>query len=198
MLNERARAIMEFIQTFAREKGYPPTIREIGKAFQIRSTNGVRYYLGLLEKSGHLNRRPKISRGLGAGMSMTPGIRILGRVAAGQPITADECYEGSVEPGEMFGDPQGLFALRVRGDSMIGAGILDGDYVIVRHQARANAGEIIVAIIGEDATVKYYKPGSQRVELQAANPDYDPIVVEPGNDFRIAGIVKGVVRTIGK
>jgi repressor LexA len=198
MLNERAREILDFIRTFTRDKGYPPTIREIGKAFHIRSTNGVRYYLGLLEKDGHLTRHERISRGLDAGPGEAAGIRVLGRVAAGRPITADECYEGSIEPSAMFGDPKGLFALRVRGDSMIEAGILDGDYVIVRHQSRANTGEIIVALLADEATVKYYRPGPQRVELVAANPEHKTIVVQPGDDFRIAGIVKGVMRTVGK
>jgi repressor LexA len=198
MLRERAREILEYIQGFTRERGFPPTIREIGGAFHISSTNGVRYYLSILEKAGHLKRRGKISRGI-EGLRPAPreqGIPILGRVAAGQPILAEEFYEGRLDPGELFGDPNGLFALRVRGDSMIGAGLLENDYVIVRHQEQASPGEIIVALLEDEATVKYYQPRRDRVELVAANPAYPRLVVTPEARFRILGVVKGVVRTV--
>lgn len=199
MLNEKARKILAFIQRFARENGYPPTIREIGTAFGISSTNGVRYYLNLLEKGGHLKRSGRISRGIGPTEPVgAPGIPILGRVAAGQPILAEENHEGTLEPLELFGDPKGLFALKVRGDSMIDAGILPGDYVVVHHQERANSGEIVVALVGEEATVKYYRPREDSVELVPANPKYDPIVVAEESDFRILGTVRGVIRTVGR
>jgi repressor LexA len=199
MLNERAGKILAFIQGFTREHGFPPTIREIGEAFGISSTNGVRYYLTLLEKGGHLKRSGRISRGIGPTVPQAAtGIPILGRVAAGQPILAEENHEGTLETMEMFGDRRGLFALKVRGDSMIGAGILAGDYVIVRHQERANAGEIVVALVGEEATVKYYRPREDSVELVPANPKYEPIVVAEESDFRILGTVRGVIRTIGR
>jgi len=199
MLNDRARDILGFIQRFAREHGYPPTIREIGREYGISSTNGVRYYLNLLEKEGHLRRSERISRGI-EGMARpaaaNAGIPLLGRVAAGQPVLAEESLEGAVEPGEMFGDRDGLFALRVRGDSMTGAGILAGDYVIVRQQEGANAGDIVVALLGEEATVKYYRPGRGRVELVAANPAYEPIIADAQSGLRILGVVKGVIRTV--
>ena len=199
MLNERAGKILAFIQGFTREHGFPPTIREIGEAFGISSTNGVRYYLTLLEKGGHLKRSGRISRGIGPTVPQAAsGIPILGRVAAGQPILAEENHEGTLETIEMFGDRRGLFALKVRGDSMIGAGILAGDYVVVRHQERANAGEIVVALVGEEATVKYYRPREDSVELVPANPKYEPIVVAEESDFRILGTVRGVIRTIGR
>ncbi len=199
MLNERAGKILAYIQSFAREHGYPPTIREIGEAFEIASTNGVRYYLSMLEKGGHLKRSGRISRGIGP---MAPqaatGIPILGRVAAGKPILAEENHEGTLETGVLFGDPRGLFALKVRGDSMIDAGILAGDYVVVRGQETANAGEVVVALVGDEATVKYYRPRADSVELVPANPKYEPIVVAEESDFRILGTVKGVIRTIGR
>jgi repressor LexA len=198
MLSARAHEILEYIQRFTREKGFPPTIREIGGAFRISSTNGVRYYLSILEKAGHLKRRGKISRGI-EGLRPPPreqGIPILGRVAAGQPTLAEESFEGRLESSELFGDPNGLFALRVRGDSMTGAGMLENDYVIVRHQDHASPGEIIVALLEDEATVKYYQPRRDRVELVAANPDYPPRVVTPDARFRILGIVKGVVRIV--
>lgn len=194
-MNERSREILQFIRSFGREKGYPPTIREIGKAFGIASTNGVRYHLDILERGGLLHRRSRISRGT---TTASDSIPVLGRVAAGQPILAEQNFEGSLEPAQMFGDPQGLFALRVRGDSMIDAGILEGDHVIVRQQPRANAGEIVVALLGDEATVKYYQPRRGTVELVAANIRYQPIVVGPETDFRILGVVKGVIRTVGR
>jgi repressor LexA len=199
MLNDRARKILTFIQRFTRDNGHPPTIREIGEAFEIRSTNGVRYYLTLLEKGGHILRKGGLSRGITLAAPLAgPGIPILGRVAAGQPIFAEESHEGALEPSQLFGDPKGLFALRVRGDSMIGAGILAGDFVIVRHQERANPGDIVVALVGDEATVKTYRPRADSIELVAANPKYDPIVVAEESDFRIMGIVRGVIRTVGK
>ncbi len=198
MMNERAREILAFIQRSTREHGYPPTIREIGEAFSIRSTNGVRYYLTLLEKSGHLKRSGKISRGIGPVGNDTRalGIPILGRVAAGSPILAEQNVEGSLEPGEMFGDVKSLFALRVRGDSMIGAGILEHDYVIVKQRDQARPGEIIVALVGDEATVKYYQPRQGRIELVPANDKYEPIQVKDAEGFRILGVVAGVIRTV--
>ncbi len=203
MLNDRAREILAFIQRFTRERGFPPTIREIGEAFNISSTNGVRYYLNLLEKSGHVKRRSKISRGLGTigpagSLPERTEIPILGRVAAGQPVLAEESFEGSIEPARMFGDLSGVFALRVRGDSMVDAGILEGDYVVVRQQDHANAGEVIVGLLGDEATVKYYQPRRGHIELVAANAKYQPIVVDEGAEFRVLGVVKGVIRTVGR
>ncbi len=203
MMNDRAREILAFIQRFTRENGYPPTIREIGGAFHITSTNGVRYYLTLLEKAGHLKRSGKISRGIGpvetgAAARRVAGIPILGRVAAGSPILAEENLEGSLETEGLFGDLNGLFALRVRGDSMIDAGILEGDHVVVRSQDRANAGEIVVGLLGDEATVKYYQPKRAGIELVAANAKYAPIQVGADDAFRILGVVRGVIRTVGR
>jgi len=197
-MNDKSRAILEYLQRFTREHGYPPTIREIGEAFSITSTNGVRYYLQLLERGGHLKRSSKLSRGIELKQTARPllGIPILGRVAAGQPILAEENFEGRLATEEMFGDTEGLFALRVRGDSMIDAGIHESDYVVVRQQDRANTGQIVVAMLEDEATVKYYQPKRDRVELVAANVKYKPIMVERGADFRILGVVKGVLRVV--
>ena len=203
MLSDRARQILAYIQRSTAERGFPPTIREIGKAFQIASTNGVRYYLTMLERGGHLKRSGRISRGIGpvvAAAARRTGIPILGRVAAGAPILAEESYDGHLEPDQVFGDTESLFALRVRGDSMIDAGILEGDYVVVRKQDRASPGEIIVALLGDEATVKYYRPRSGQIELAPANEAYQPIVVGPQTErelgFQILGVVAGVIRTL--
>jgi repressor LexA len=197
MLNERAREILTFIQRFRRERGSAPTIREIGAHFSISSTNGVRYYLNLLEKAGHIRRSGKISRGIGPAASpQALGIPVLGRVAAGQPILAEENMSGSLDMADMFGETSSLFALQVRGDSMIDAGILEGDYVIVRKQDEARTGEIVVALLEDEATVKYYQPRRGHIELVAANVKYEPIVVGKDDAFRILGTVRGVVRTV--
>ena len=199
MLNERAREIHSFIQRYRREKGSAPTIREIGQQFEISSTNGVRYYLNLLEKAGYIRRTGGISRGIGPSTATAPaGIPILGRVAAGQPILAEENWNGTLDVNHVFGETQNLFALQVRGDSMIDAGILQGDHVIVQKQDTARAGDIVVALLDDEATVKYYRPHRDRVELVAANEKYAPIVVGEHSGFRIIGIVRGVIRTVGR
>jgi len=199
-MNDRAREILEFVQRRKRDAGIPPTIREIGIEFGIASTNGVRYYLTLLEKAGHLTRQKRISRGIAtAEVSRSNEIPILGRVAAGQPTLAETSYEGSLDPSRVFGESRDLFALRIKGDSMIEAGILENDYVVVRKQETANTGEIVVALIEEDeATVKYYQPRKDRIELVAANPKYKPIVVPRDVPFQILGVVRGVIRTVGR
>ena len=199
MLNDRAREIYSFIQRFRREKGSAPTIREIGRQFEISSTNGVRYYLNLLEKAGYIRRTGGISRGIGPSTATaTAGIPVLGRVAAGQPILAEENWSGSLELTDLFGQTEQLFALQVRGDSMIGAGIMQGDYVIVQKQETARPGEIVVACLNDEATVKYYQPRKDRVELVAANEKYAPIVVSEDSDFCILGTVRGVIRTLSR
>lgn len=199
MLNQRARDIHAFIQRFRRERGSAPTIREIGQAFKITSTNGVRYYTDMLEKAGMISIKRGVSRGIAPTRreaAIPAGIPILGRVAAGQPITAEENHVGTLELEGLFGETRELFALQVRGDSMIDAGILEGDYVVVLKRDTARAGEIVVALLDDEATVKTYQPKRGSIELVASNPRYAPIVVTPQSDFRILGVVRGVMRTL--
>lgn len=199
MLNQRARDIHAFIQRFRRERGSAPTIREIGEAFKITSTNGVRYYTDMLEKAGMISIKRGVSRGIAPTRreSASPaGIPILGRVAAGQPITAEENFSGTLELDGLFGETRELFALQVRGDSMIDAGILEGDYVVVQKRSEATAGDIVVAMVDDEATVKTYQPKRGRIELVASNPKYEPIVVTAENAFSILGVVRGVMRTL--
>jgi len=199
MLNDRAREILSFIQLYSREKGYPPTIREIGHAFHISSTNGVRYYLDLLERAGSLKRLPGISRGIGnLAQAVRSGIPILGRVTAGANGLAEESFEGTLDFSGMFESGGSAFALRVRGDSMRDAGILAGDYVIVQPQKEAVNGQIVVARIGDDATVKTFQSRKGQIELVPSNPDHRTIEVREGEDFEILGVVKGVLRTVGR
>ncbi len=199
-LTPRQREIYEFIREEIRRKGIPPTYREIGERFGIRSTNGVKRTLDALRKKGYLERTPNISRGIALREDIFPlqqvrEIPIIGRVAAGQPIVAEENLEGTISVDANLFRGQGQFALRVRGDSMKNAGIFDGDIVIARQQNTAQKGDIVVAIIGEEATVKRYIPQNGDVILMPENEAYEPIVIKKGDpDFRIVGKVTGLVR----
>ena len=219
---DRQAAILDFISESLRERGYPPTLREIGTALGIASTNGVRYYLDRLEQSGKIRRDRWTSRGIEL-QAAEPAetvphgvvsrfarrapeafeIPSVGRVAAGAPILAEENIEdvlivdgALVRPGKHFAD-----RCDVRGklgDSMKNAGILDGDLVIVRHEAPVKSGEIAVVLIGEEATVKRIFPRRDKVLLIPENDDYEPIEIRPTDpEVRVAGRVVGVLRRLG-
>jgi len=219
MLNEKAQQIFRYIVRCGRERGFPPTLREIGEEFGIMSTNGVRYYLGVLERDSYLKRSGRISRGMeipesglkrftrqyGYAAADTDaqewtGIPILGRVAAGAPFLAQENVEGRLQLDDAFPSSAPRFALRVKGDSMKDAGILDGDLVVVRKAERAENGDVVVAMLGDEATVKTYERRPDRVLLHPANAAYRPIGVLEKDELRILGIVIGLVRpaTAGK
>lgn len=206
-LTKRQAEILDFIKKYTKENRMPPTVREIGNHFEISSTNGVRSILAALIKKGYINRSPRLSRGIEIVGSdkedkdITPSntieIPIIGRVAAGTPILAVQNLEGTVTIDRDFlACRTDVFALRVKGDSMINAGIFDGDLVFARQQKTADRGEIIVAQIDNEATVKYYHPSATHVELRPANPSYSPIIVKKDKDFSIAGRVIGVMRKI--
>src|SRR6266853_3383882 len=204
---DRQEAILDFISESLRDRGYPPTSREIGTELGIASTNGVRYYLDRLEQSGKIRRDRWTSRGIEL-QTAEPAetvphgvvsrfarrapepfeIPILGRVAAGAPILAEENIEDVLIVDGAFVRPGKHFALRVRGDSMKNAGILDGDIAIVHHDAPIRSGEIAVAVIGDEATVKRYFPRRDKVLLIPENEEFQPIEVRPSDpEFRIAG-----------
>jgi repressor LexA len=203
-LTDRQQEIFDFIAAVIHSRGAPPTIREIMDRFDINSTNGVRTTLAALEKKGHIRRHPRLSRGIElidpapSPVSLdTLEIPVLGRVAAGAPILAEEHVESTVHVDRSLIPSSGtVFALRVQGDSMIGAGILDGDIVIARQQETADRGDIVVALIDDEATVKRFDHGPDGVRLLPENPDYAPIEVngEDGVEFRIAGRVVGLMR----
>ena len=206
-LTDRQAEIYEYIKKYSKENQMPPTVREIGNHFEISSTNGVRSILAALIKKGYINRSPRLSRGLeilsNGSDSQEPAsnntieIPIVGRVAAGQPILAVQNLEGTVTIDRDFlACRSDVFALRVKGDSMINAGIFDGDLIFARQQKSAEQGEIVVAQIDNEATVKYYHPSSDHIELRAANPKYRPIIVNNRKDFSIAGRVIGVMRRV--
>jgi len=229
-LTDRQLEVLRFIAREIEERGYPPTIREIGEALDIRSTNGVNDHLKALERKGFLSRDPVKSRALiptsaarevlGAGEApparggasnvikfpggQKPGTRlvevpIIGRVAAGQPILAQERVEDTVQVDSfLLGTNKKVYGLKVQGDSMIGDGILPGDYIFVKKQLNASDGEIVVAMIDDEATVKRVYFEGKRVRFQPSNPRMAPIYVAD-DDFRstmILGVVVGVYRKI--
>ena len=206
-MTARQEEIYEYIKKYSKENHMPPTVREIGNHFEISSTNGVRSILAALIKKGYINRSPRLSRGIEIvdhsknsskdTPSNTIEIPIVGRVAAGTPILAVQNLEGTVTIDRDFlACRSDVFALRVKGDSMINAGIFDGDLIFARQQKTADRGEIVVAQIDNEATVKYYHPTSDHVELRPANPKYKPIIVNDKKDFSIAGRVIGVMRRV--
>jgi repressor LexA len=197
-LTDKQRSVLEFIQQQIRRRGHSPTIREIGQKFGISSTNGVRMHLTALIKKGYLKKQPLISRGLELTQSLVGEVGrlpLVGSVPAGTPIDAIENHEGEIAVDKSFLPKGDTFTLRVDGDSMKDAGIFDRDYVIVRKQQVASAGDIVVAVIGGEATVKRYFPEGKRVRLQPENDAFEAIIVDKrSGDFRIAGKVVGLMR----
>jgi repressor LexA len=197
-LTTRQRNILDFITEMIQKKGFPPTIREIGEKFKITSTNGVRAILSALSQKGYIRRKPLVSRGIELLTQTRPSfvaVPILGRIAAGLPILAVENIEGSIAVDRSFIAGGDIFSLKVVGDSMKDSGIFDGDYVLARMQPTAEKGDIVVAVIGEESTVKRYSPEKNRIRLEPANPVFEPIIVDKKSpDFRIAGKVIGLLR----
>ena len=179
--------ILQYIDQFVAENGYPPSVREIGAAVGLRSTASVSYHLNHLQTKGLVTYEAGKKRALSVPNAKTGQIPIIGVVTAGIPILAVENQEGTM-PWD--GDPN-CFALRVRGDSMIGAAILDGDLVVVRPQQSADDGQIVVALLEDEATVKRFRRQRGRVWLQPENPNYMPI---DASSAKLVGLVKAVVR----
>jgi repressor LexA len=200
-LTDRQREILDFITKSIAKRGYPPTLREIGSHFGIKSTNGVNDHLRALEKKGYLHREDLKSRALRPIVStgQTVEVPILGKVAAGQPLLATRNYDDTVKVDRFFiGQNREVFALRVKGESMIEDGIFDGDYVFVKKQLQANPGETVVVMIDDEATVKRYYPEGETIRFQPANAAMEPILVRK-RDFKsvnILGIVIGIYRKL--
>lgn len=208
-LTDRQEEILTFIKQFTLDSGYPPTLREIGKHFQISSTFGVKRHLEALVKKGFINIESNASRGISmirkSSDDLNEGtwsddnafvkIPVIGRVAAGVPISAIENHEGSLVVDPSFFKKVGdAFALRVKGDSMINAGINDKDLVIVSPNEQAKNGDIVVAMLNEEATVKKFELINNKIRLIPENDTYKPIEVKSQDDFKLVGKVKGVVR----
>lgn len=199
-LTGRQREILEYIEKMITEYGKSPTIREIGEKFDISSTNGVRAHLEALIKKGYIRKQGLISRGIELVRDWATSvgkIPLVGSVPAGNPIDAIENVEGEIAIDTSFLPGGDTFTLRVEGDSMIDAGIFDGDLVIVKKQKTADRGDIIVAVIGDEATVKRYYPKNGRVHLRPENDAYEPIIVDRNSpNFQIAGKVVALMRRI--
>lgn len=222
-LTERQQQVLHYIRQSITERGYPPTLREIGAHMGIRSTNGVNDHLRALERKGYLTREDMKSRALrprdmddGSGLNgasdvLADGepandreadiieIPVVGRIAAGLPILAEEHILDTVRIDKMLvRGGREIFGLRVTGDSMIEAGIFSGDYIFVRKQSTAQRGDIVVALIGDEATVKYYFPEKDYIRFQPANAQMAPILVR-ASDFKptmLLGVVVSVYRRL--
>jgi len=204
-LTNRQRQVYEFILSYMEDTRRPPTIREIGEHFGMRSTGTVRDNLQALEKKGYIRQRRRSARGielmqredapLASGARRVP---VLGSIAAGQPLLAVENIGDHIDvDARFFGTTGTVFALRVKGDSMRDAGIYDGDYVFVRKQDSAENGDIVAAIIDEEATVKRYFHEGNRIRLQPANDVMMPIYISPEEaEVMVAGKVVGVLREL--
>ncbi|MEK6252817.1 MAG: transcriptional repressor LexA [Actinomycetota bacterium] len=198
-LTKRQKEIFDFIRRYASKYGYPPTVREIGKAVGLHSSSTVHAHLANLEKSGLLRRDPSKPRAIELLVDKAkkairpPGLPLVGQVAAGQPILAEENIEDYLDVPDMIGGEDGDYVLRVRGDSMKDAGILEDDYVVVRPSDDADDGEIVVALIGEEATVKRYFRESDHVRLQPENDAMEPIRT---TEAKLLGTVVGVFRKV--
>jgi repressor LexA len=198
-LTSRQELILNFVEQYTATHHYPPTLREIADHHGLSSLNGVKKHLGALAKKGHLVRKVGARRALHVtrGPSQTEGVSvpILGRIAAGPPLLAEEQVLDRVVLDKSLVCWDRPFLLKVKGDSMVGAGILDGDYVLVRAQAQAEPGELVVALLDDEATVKRLARTADGYELQPENPRYAPIPLTPdGPAVRILGKVQGVLR----
>ena len=198
-LTKRQKEIFDFIRRYASRYGYPPTVREIGKAVGLHSSSTVHAHLANLEKVGLLRRDPTKPRAIEllvdrAKRAMRgPGLPVVGHVAAGEPILAEENIEEYVQLPAAIGGEQGDYILEVKGDSMRDAGILEGDYVVVSEADDADNGQIVVALIEDEATVKRFYREKDRVRLQPANKAYKPIRTR---DAKVLGRVIGVYRRV--
>jgi repressor LexA len=199
-LTKRQKEIFDFIRKYAAKTGYPPTVREIGKAVGLHSSSTVHAHLANLEKLGLLKRDPSKPRAIEllfekAKRTIRPesGLPLVGQVAAGEPILAEENIEEYLEVPDVIGGEDGDYILQIRGESMQKAGILDADYVIVRPSEDAANGEIVVALIGEDATVKRYFREKDHIRLQPENDEMEPILTAEAS---VIGRVIGVFRSI--
>jgi repressor LexA len=200
-LTKRQQEIFEFIKRYSAKYGYPPTVRDIGKAVGLASSSTVHAHLANLERIGLLRRDPTKPRAIelldraaaGVRSLVRPGLPLIGQVAAGQPVLAEENIEEYVSVPEMAGGDDGAYLLRVRGDSMKNAGIIEGDLVVVRPQDTADDGDVVVALVGEEATVKRFYREADHIRLQPENATMEPI---RSRDVRVLGRVVGLFRSV--
>jgi repressor LexA len=207
-LTKRQAEILGFIKTHIQYSGFPPTISEIQGQFSFKSPNAVQEHLKALVRKGQIRRNPNQWRGLElvvsnkngeeTGKYSTVSVPLIGRVTAGLPVLAEENFEGTISVDRsLVGRAIRLFALHVRGDSMIKAGIYDGDIAIAQQQSAADHGDIVIALLGNEATVKRFCLKKKVIVLQPENDKMQPIRVSEGNDFKILGKVIATLHRIG-
>src|SRR5713226_3377234 len=199
-LTPKQKRVYEFLSSTIREKGYAPSIPEIGRRFKITSTRGVFDHLKALERKGYIKRVGKRAFEIvsSLGRSALPEAReipVLGPIRAGAPLLAEENIEGFLTVANEIARGKETFALKVKGDSTIEDGILDGDHVVIRRQETAENGDIVCALIGDEATLKRFYRNGNEVTLKPANRNYNPIIVSKG-EFRILGKAAGVIRKL--
>jgi repressor LexA len=205
-LTKRQQEIFDFIHKYSAKYGYPPTVRDIGKAVGLASSSTVHAHLANLEKIGLLRRDPSkpraielLDRAVGNAVDSvrsivrSEGLPLLGSVAAGQPVLAEENIEDYIAVPEVAGGGDGQYLLRIRGDSMKNAGILEGDFVVVRPQDTAQEGDIVVALLGEEATVKRFFREADHIRLQPENETMEPI---RSKEVKVLGRVVGLLRSV--
>jgi repressor LexA len=197
-LTERQRIVLELIQQVLDQEGVPPTTREIGQKMR-RDPKSVAQILDRLERKGYIFRQPKKSRNirLTEKARTSGGVPLVGQIAAGQPVLAEENLEGRVKMEEFFGPEERLFFLRVKGESMQGAGICDGDLVAVQVHGEVRDSEIAVVLLDNEATVKRLYRRGRFIELRPENPEYKTVVVDASRkEIRVIGPVRGLIRRI--
>jgi repressor LexA len=205
-LTKRQQEIFDFIRKYSAKYGYPPTVRDIGKAVGLASSSTVHAHLANLEKIGLLRRDPSkpraielLDRAVGNAVDSmrsivrSEGLPLLGSVAAGQPMLAEENIEDYISVPEVAGGTDGEYLLRIRGDSMKNAGIIEGDFVVVRPQETAQEGDIVVALLGEEATVKRFYREADHIRLQPENETMEPI---RSKEVKVLGRVVGLLRSV--
>jgi repressor LexA len=205
-LTKRQQEIFDFIRRYSAKYGYPPTVRDIGKAVGLASSSTVHAHLANLEKIGLLRRDPSkpraielLDRAVGSavesvrGIVRSDGLPLIGSVAAGQPILAEANIEDYVQVPEIAGGNKGQYLLRIRGDSMKDVGILEGDFVVVHSQNTARDGDVVVALLGEEATVKRFFREEDHIRLQPENASMEPI---RSKEVKILGRVVGLLRRL--
>jgi repressor LexA len=201
-LTKRQQEIFDFIKRYSAKYGYPPTVRDIGKAVGLASSSTVHAHLANLERIGLLRRDPSKPRAIelldraaaGVRSFVKPGLPLVGQVAAGQPVLAEENIEDYIQTPDFAGGDDGRYLLRVRGESMKNVGILDGDLVVVRPQETAVDGDIVVALVGDEATVKRFFQEEDHIRLQPENDAMEPI---RSRDVSVLGKVVGLMRGMG-
>ena len=208
VLTKRQAEILNFIKTHIQYSGFPPTISEIQGQFSFKSPNAVQEHVKALVRKGQIRRNPNQWRGLELIVSnnsrdetpqySTVSVPLLGRVTAGQPVLAEENFEGMISVDRsLVGRTTRLFALHVRGDSMIKAGIYDGDIAVAQQQSAAEHGDVVIALLGDEATVKRFYLKKKVIVLQPENDKMQPIKVSEGSDFKILGKVIATLHRIG-